>query len=358
MKNQESYKPSSFATSKWGKTLAVIFFIVSWGFVLWGSISFINWFNPNPETASSGRRLAADLLFLPMFLIAGIASSFGSILLLAWVGRKLNLKGTSNEEYSRPTYTELLRTKAVHESNDWMNKRPPDVAPKTHPSEWPYWLMVLFFGSLFATGLFFVVQDMVIRHVPSEDWVVIGFLLAILGAPTFLGVLRIRQIQRGEPIDDSKPSQSINLPPALVHFLGYLAFGIVLLVFGSFIFFTAERTLQFQKIARPAEGVVTRWVYHPGYRSGHYNVEVRYQMPEGRVRVVECASPSFFDFLRPNVGEKVDLLYNPYNPLEVRLAQFSEMWSGTLFCVFVFVVVSTVVGIRIFNQKNKGAFYS
>jgi hypothetical protein len=305
---------------------------ISAGLSMWVTLLLTRWFVPDETVASSGRRFTEMILIIPVYLILTIVVWILFVVLMMILVRLLNIKpdtqyGSEEKEKDEPK----------------------------SPSVWPYWLMVIFFGSMYFLGLFSIVREMMTRHFSGEYWIMILVMSALLGAPMTIGILRIRQADRGEKLPSftthsSRTQQKVSpvFQKAIIGFIFILLMGLAVL-FGW-------QTIEFQKMARPATGVIKRWIEH-GMGRGRYTVlEVQYTTPEGVTRTLESTHRSFVLFLMPNVGQTVDVLYNPNDPTDFRVNQFSEMWSQTLFCVFFagIVLIAGIIGI-LRNQKKRQA---
>lgn len=333
MKYPDAYRPSR-SRSTWAKMASVVSMSGAFIIGIWTVIHLSNWLAPNLETASSLQRFGAYLI-IPAFIVIFLTSLFSIMLLFVVIGGWLRIGANGEESVKEHTRD--------------------DERKNNVPSTWPYWLLVLFASLLFMTGLFFIGQDMAIRHFPSEDWAIIAFAILLLGIPAGLGIMRIRQIHRGEPVAKLEKKPAKALSPFAINVV-IASFVVVLSAAGIFALW---RIHEFLKIAQPATGTVTRWVYHHGYRSYHINLEVRYQAQDGIVRTLESKNASGFMFLVPTVGQTVPLLYNPNDPPDFRINQVSELWSGPLFC-FSFAAIFLITGIigyirRMHAGQNKEA---
>jgi hypothetical protein len=115
--------------------------------------------------------------------------------------------------------------------------------------------------------------------------------------------------------------------------------GFVFILFVGLTIFFDLQTMKFQKIARPATGVIKDWVEHGMGRHRYTVLEVQYTTEEGAIKTLESTHHSLIGFLMPNVGQTVKVLYNPNDPTDFRVDQFSEMWSQTIVCAFFSLIV-------------------
>ena len=217
-------------------------------------------------------------------------------------------------------------------------------AASPQPAQWPYWLMSIFCGAIFLPATYGLAKELILRPFQWEGWVLLFLVVALFGAPTLLGILRIRQIQQQQfykPIP-----QSGRLSPVG----GYIVGGILFALMGGALFFSIQRNLEFQKNMLPASGVVTRWVYHSSYRAGYTVAEVRYQTPDGKIHIEECSNHGFgFDL--PKVNETVPIFYNRYNPREFRFADRSIMWSDTYMYGMILLFMMVGLILRLYYKK-------
>ena len=82
---------------------------------------------------------------------------------------------------------------------------------------------------------------------------------------------------------------------------------------------------RFQRIAQRAVGVITEIRVDHRPKTSHYYPVVRFNLPDGRT--VEAAATQGGGAGRGE-GDHVDLLYDPENPIDIRLAGF--MGSGQM----------------------------
>lgn len=301
------------------------------GIVLIGLFSLLvaskiySWYLPSPETASSLKRLTA-FLFFPLYLAIILPLLIGYFLAVAAIKKMFGLGPWSADRGLERPQGEVKDDR------------------KGRPSTLPYWLMVILLGGLFLAGLYFIVQDMLIRHFPGEDWVIIVFALLILGIPATIGILRIREIKKGVPQPPNGSQARKPLPPGAAALLVGLMVAL-LLGGGSFMIW---RTTEFLKTALPTTGVVTRWIHHSSGRSGYEDLEVCFTTQKGVKLTLESRNRSGLEFLMPNVGQTVKVLYDPTEPADFRVDQFSELWSRPIlaFLIALAIIVATVISYR------------
>jgi len=296
-------------------------------FSIWATLNLGKWLLPRPEIASSWFRLAEEILFFPVLILLWLGMIVIVFVLVAVIKKILNI----NPETEPKT-------------DDKEESRTPK-----RPSVLFYWFLILFCGGLYLTGLFFIIQDMIIRHFPLDSWLTLLLASMLLGAPTILGILQVRRIQRGGPPERGWTATPKTTSPMV----GYIMLGIILSVLISLEIYSSWRTKQFLEIARPASGVVTRWIGHGSGRRNYQTLEVCYSTPDGKTRTLESEHHSNISFLMPNVGQKVDLLYDPNDLSDFRVNQFSEVWSQQIFGFFMLLVLSVAGWIGYLSRKRR-----
>jgi hypothetical protein len=96
-------------------------------------------------------------------------------------------------------------------------------------------------------------------------------------------------------------------------------------------FWSTLDSIRFLEIAHHASGVVTQNIYHYGYRTGNTDLYVEFKTEDGKSYTAMCRR-SFKGFCSlPQVGDHVDVLYNPDNPMDVNINSFSTLWGNSLF---------------------------
>lgn len=208
------------------------------------------------------------------------------------------------------------------------------------PSQWPYWFLAVTFGSLFLVGTYFVVQDMIIRRMPGEDWIILLFLVAIFAAPVSIGIIRIRQIQKGiDPkvadalLGSEQPGRS------LTPWAAYVLRGFFILSLLGFAAWSGSQTFELQKVGVTGPGIVIGRSHSSGYRSSHDNTIVRFQTQ--RRALVTAVCPDGTNIFKPELGARVTVIYDPNDVSNVMIDQFFEKWSGTLFYLVLVLVISS-----------------
>lgn len=294
-------------------------------FSLWVVSKFDLWLNPHPETASSFLRLVSVPLVLVVLLSTFFVTSFSLIFATVILEKKLG----------------------IQDPMEFQGKGTVPNKPET-PSPLGYWFLIVFCGGLYLTAVYFIFRDMLIRHFPGEDWFIFTMASMLLGAPAMLGILQVRRIERGEPLEKAFPTGPTTVSPGV----GYFIAGFFLFVILSLDFYFLWETNQFLKTARPAMGVVTRWNYHRSGRSSYKTLEVSFASTDEKTRTLESENHSGFTFLMPNVGQKVEVLYNPADPADFRVDQFSEIWSRSIFCTLLFFLISGAAWIGYLRRRR------
>lgn len=308
---------------------------------------FDAWFNPHPETASSMHRLASTLItFIAIFVVCPgifiLVMGVGAIALGSF--RRMFGKKDSSAPMDYEDYKKNRPRRKLSESTE-------DVSDSgSRPSETPYWVALIFFGFLFGITSYITTLNAIYNHFPAGTWATIAFIVIVLGFPMIFAINRIIKIRKGESIElkgSSAKTFSLMKTTAGVLVIGGLCLGL-----GFILYKSIQSTLDFEKVAKPSTGVVTRWIFHHGYRSSHFNPEVRYQTPDGKIRVAECYGGLPFDFTLPQVGETVAILYNPNNPLQVKLQGFFQIW-GLISLPFFMLALAGLALLRRSLQKQR-----
>ena len=106
-----------------------------------------------------------------------------------------------------------------------------------------------------------------------------------------------------------------------------LGMSVILLVLAAFAGKQTQERLK--RDDQTTEGVVTKLVYHPGYRSGHTNVQVQFTDLRGTACLEECWGGPPPGQALPREGDRVEVIYDPQNPAEATLKDFGgQLWGS------------------------------
>lgn len=300
--------------------------VLAMWFSLWVLSKFDSWLNPHPETASSFLRLISIPLNLLVWLLTFLVTVFSLIFATIIIKKKLGNQDTLRFQAEEPVPDK------------------PDA-----PSTLGYWFLIVFFGGIFLAVVYFIFQDMLIRHFPGEDWFILVMASMILGAPGMLGILQVRRIGSGKPPEEAFSTRSTTVSPTVGYFFG----GFFLILILSADYYSFWETNQFLKTARPATGVVTRWNDRGSGRGRYQTLEICFTTPDGKTRTLESENHSLISFLMPNVGQRVGVLYNPKDPADFRADQFSEIWSRSIYCTFLLFLVSGAAWLGYLKRRRR-----
>lgn len=120
---------------------------------------------------------------------------------------------------------------------------------------------------------------------------------------------------------------------------GFTLIGVIVLLITHHIY---SGVRDFVDISASADGVVIRQIKHENYDGTEYQPVVRFVTPEGEkveFRAQMSSSPPLYD-----VGEAVEVLYDPADPAKAKIGGFFAIWAATLI-VGTLGVIATLSGL-------------
>ncbi|MFN4147700.1 MAG: DUF3592 domain-containing protein [Runella sp.] len=125
----------------------------------------------------------------------------------------------------------------------------------------------------------------------------------------------------------------------MFHFI-FILLGLIFLVIAWFIY---QNQREFLTTAKTAEGVVKQLMFSSSRKSrGTYHPLVEFQTPDGQIhsfRSETGSNPAAYE-----VGERVEVKYDPRNPSQAKLNSFWDLW-GLLAVLAGFGMIFFMVGV-------------
>lgn len=332
----ETSQPGSFKKSL-GPLFGIPVLFLAFGLSLWSTGIFYHWLETMVGNRGAGPKALLSFLpvlvwfgtffisiflimFLAIFIVVGLKKLFGKSKGSSPSGAQESTK-TTNRGHKKESYSSVVVLDG-------------SLLPEGQPAgKDPTPILVSIIGLLVWTFCF----KLYYQAVNQVDWRF--YLLYGAGAILCLYLLHYGLhhqhaiVRRYIPAYNTDPRHGLRVVMA-----------ICLLLFGA----TAGIAWLFQshlkRDTQSAEGVVTRLVYHHGYKGGVYRVEVRFTDLQNKVQVQECWGGSQSDIFLPDPDTKVEVLYNPFDPTDCTINNFTNQWSGPLFflCMALFLLAALI----------------
>jgi hypothetical protein len=94
--------------------------------------------------------------------------------------------------------------------------------------------------------------------------------------------------------------------------------------------------------AQHSEGVVTDLIFQKGFKGSNYAPVVKFSNAKGETQTLRCQYGNLQVFL-PNVGDRVDVFYDPKDVSEFFINDFLNLWFVPLVFLVVFVGVGLII---------------